>query len=448
MIRWSSERVSQVLESAPVAPCAFTAIATDTRALEPGALFVALVGERFDGHEFLSAALARGARGAVVREGADVPTGMVAFRVHDTLVALGDLGRESRRAINGPVVAVTGTNGKTATKQMLAAVLGTRYHVHATQANYNNRIGVPLTLLSAPPGTEALVVEAGASIPGEIAALHSVIEPSIAIVTNVSAGHLEGFGSEADVLQEKLAILRGVSSAIVGVRPPALAAQARRMARRVVVAGTDEDADVRPRTWTLDSEGRPVLSMDGVEFRLPVVGRHQIDNAMLALATARELEIPLATAARALSTVVLPPGRCEVLRHDDLVVLHDAYNANPLSVEMSLETAHAMRGNRPLAVVLGTMLELGPRSAELHASVAAHVLAAQPTLVAVTGEFVAAFESAAAALGDRLLTADDVPTLGERLAGRLTGREFVLLKASRGVRLEQVIPYLLPSGDA
>jgi UDP-N-acetylmuramoyl-tripeptide--D-alanyl-D-alanine ligase len=440
--------VSQVLQSSRVPPCRFSAIATDTRALEPGALFVALVGERFDGHDFLSEALARGARGAVVREGVNVPEGMVAFHVPDTLVALGNLGRESRRAITGPVLAVTGTNGKTATRQMLAAVLGVRYRVHATEANYNNRIGVPLTLLRAPPGTQALVVEAGASIPGEIAALRSVIEPSLAVITNVAAGHLEGFGSEEDVLREKLAILTGASCAIVGAHPPALATRARTVVPRVVVAGTDEDADMRPQSWKLDDGGRPLLSVDGVELSLPVVGRHQVDNAMLACAAAQELGIPTAAAARALSTVRLPPGRCEVLHHDDLVVLHDAYNANPLSVAMSLETAQAMRGGRPLVVVLGTMLELGPRSAELHASVAAQVMASQPALVAVVGDFVPAFEPFAAALEDRLLTADDVPTLGERLARRLTGHEFVLLKASRGVRLERVISYLLPGGAA
>jgi len=440
--------VSEVLRCAPVPSCSFTAISTDTRVLEPGALYVALVGERFDGHEFLSAALARGARGAVVRAGVDVPKGMAAFHVNDTLVALGDLGRERRRAVTGPVIAVTGTNGKTATKQMLAAVLGVRYRVHATEGNYNNRIGVPLTLLSAPPDTEALVVEAGASVPGEVAALRSIIEPSLAVITNVATGHLEGFGSEADVLREKLTIVTGASCAIVGTQPPALAARARTAVPRVVVAGTDPDADVRPQTWHLDGDGRPVLSVDGVELRLPVVGRHQIDNAMLALATAHELEIPTADAARALSTVRLPPGRCEVVHHGDLVVLHDAYNANPLSVAMSLETAHAMRGSRPLVVVLGTMLELGARSPELHAAVAAQVVATQPALVAVTGDFVPAFEPFATVLEDRLLAADDVPTLGERLARRLTGREFVLLKASRGVRLERVMPYLLPSGAA
>ncbi len=448
MSRWTSELVARVLDTAPVAPAVFQSIETDSRVLEPGALFVALVGERFDGHTFLGDALARGARGVVVHEDAAVPDGLVAFRVADTLAALGNLARARRRELTGPVVAVTGTNGKTATKEMVAGVLGTRWSVHATRGNLNNLIGVPLTLLGAPDDTEVLVVEAGASVPGEIATLRGIIEPTLTVITNVSAGHLEGFGSERDVLEEKLALAAGVPCAVVGTRPPELAVEARARVAKVVVAGVAPAADVRPTAWQLDDQGQPIVRYENADLKLAVVGSHQVDNVMLALAVGRELGVPAADAAQALSRTKLPFGRCEVLHHGDLVVLHDAYNANPLSVETALETAQAMCHGRPLVVVLGTMLELGPKSDELHAAVADRVTAAQPALIAVTGAFVTAFESHASELGDRLLTADDPATLGERLARRLDGREFVLLKASRGMRLERVIPHLIPSGDA
>jgi UDP-N-acetylmuramoyl-tripeptide--D-alanyl-D-alanine ligase len=441
---WSAARVAEVLGVNPPTGRSFRGVSTDTRTLEPGDLFVALVGERFDGHDFLDAAVQQGAAGAVIEAGRDAPQGLATFPVPDTLTALGALATARRREVEGPVVAVTGTNGKTATKELLARALSPRWRVHATRGNLNNLVGVPLTILAAPDDAGALVIEAGASVPGEIARLRRVVEPTVGVVTNVSAGHLEGFRSFAGILAEKLSLLEGVALAVVGSEPPQLAAGARRRARRVLVAGTAAHADVRPQTWHLDAEGHGVFTLDGVEVPLPLVGRHQLENAVLALAVARQLGVALSAAAAALAAVVLPGGRCEVLRRGELVVLNDSYNANPASMAASLETAQAMRGSRPFVVVLGSMLELGEDSGRLHDAVARRVLEAAPDLVAVTGAFVAAFAPYAPQLGERLIAAADAPTLGERLAPRLASNAFVLLKASRGVRLEQAIPFLLP----
>jgi len=444
VIDWSSDRVAGILGTRTPAGRRFLRVSTDTRAVAEGDLFVALVGERFDAHAFLEEAATRGAWGAVVRSSSVVPEGLAAFEVPDTLEALGWLARARRREIGGPVVAVTGTNGKTATKEMLARVVGCCASVHATTGNLNNLVGVPLTLLGAPATAEALVVEAGASIPGEVARLRGIIEPTVGVITNVSSGHLEGFGSLEGVLAEKLSLLEDVPLAVVGVEPRDLGERARRLARRVLVAGTAPHADVRPSTFGLDDDGKAYLTFDGVDVRLPLVGLHQVANATVALTVARELGVPLPDAAAALASLSLPPGRCEVLRRGSLAVLHDAYNANPGSIAASLATAEAMRGTRPLVVVLGSMLELGPASAALHAAVAERVMAVEPWVVAVTGLFVPAFAPWAAALGDRLIAGDDAASLGERLAARLRGNEFVLVKGSRGVRLEQAIPFLLP----
>jgi UDP-N-acetylmuramoyl-tripeptide--D-alanyl-D-alanine ligase len=441
---WTGETVARALGIEPPATSAVRGVSTDTRTLERGDLFVALVGDRFDGHTFLEDAAAKGAAGAVVLPEVPVPDCLPAFRVPDTLAALGALANARRREIAGPVVAVTGTNGKTATKEMLARVLSARWPVHATRANLNNLVGVPLTILGAPAEADALVVELGASIPGEIATLRGIVEPTVAVVTNVSAGHLEGFRSLEGVLEEKLSLLEGVEVAVVGCEPYDLAARAHRTARRVIVAGTGPHADVRPTAWRLGDDGRGVLEFDHVELELPLVGRHQVENATLAMAVADVLGVDAATAGARLAAVALPGGRCEVLRHGGVVVLHDAYNANPRSMAASLETARAMRGDRRLVIVLGTMLELGDESPRLHRSVAEQVMAAVPDLVAVMGAFVDAFAEFAEELGDRLITADDPATLGERLAPRLGPHVFVLVKASRGVRLEQAIPFLLP----
>jgi UDP-N-acetylmuramoyl-tripeptide--D-alanyl-D-alanine ligase len=441
---WTAERVGRVLGTPAAVDGVFRGISTDTRSITPGDLFVALRGERFDAHAFLDDALARGARAAVVQRGTASPAGLPVFPVADTLAALGSLARDRRREITGPVVAVTGTNGKTATKEMLARVVGARWTVHATRANLNNLIGVPLTILESPPDATALVVETGASVIGELARLRAIVEPTVGVVTNVSAGHLEGFGTLDGVLQEKVSLVEGVDVAVVGTVPEGLAAAARAAARRVLVAGTAAMADIRPTEWHLSGTGCAVFAFDGVEIRLPVPGRHQLENAMLALAVGRELTIPLELMAEGLAAVSVPSGRGGIIEAGGLLVIDDTYNANPGSVRASLETAAAMLGDRPLVVVLGTMLELGNDSARLHAEIAEHVLAMQPHLVAVTGAFVDAFAPWASTLGDRLITGADPATLGERVGERLGGNELVVLKASRGVRLEQAIPFLVP----
>ncbi|MGH7548981.1 MAG: UDP-N-acetylmuramoyl-tripeptide--D-alanyl-D-alanine ligase, partial [Gemmatimonadales bacterium] len=262
---------------------AFKGIATDTRHLEPGTLFFALKGERFDAHAFLADARTRGAAAAVVRRGTAAVDGLPFFEVADTLAGLGLLARARRRLLppGSPVVAITGSSGKTSTKEMIRAVLATKYRVHATSGTLNNLVGVPLTILEAPDDVEALVVEAGASEPGEIAKLRDIIEPSIAVITNVAHAHVEGFGSLAGVQREKLALVEGAAVAIVGTDPPALAREARQGVR-TVVAGTEGGADVRPDHADLDNDGHPRIRWAGHSVTVPVLGFHQIENAMIA----------------------------------------------------------------------------------------------------------------------------------------------------------------------
>lgn len=443
---WTAERVAAALGTT-LEGDGFTAVETDTRSLPDGCLFVALGGDRFDGHAFLEEARDQGATGAVVRRGTPAVAGLHTLEVDDTLVALGQLAHERRRAVPGPVIAITGTNGKTATREMMSLALGTRWRVHATRENRNNLVGVPLTLLEAPMDTEALVVELGASERGEISRLRDVIEPTIAIVTNVSVGHVEGFGSLAATLEEKAALLDGARLAVVGTEPVDLATEARARARRVIVAGSGQGADVSPVSVSLARDGTPSFDFRGTRVILPLPGRHQVANAILALAVAEELGLSLNEVVDTLTEVSVPPGRCEVIQHGDLMVLHDAYNSNPASLAASLETAAAMRGDRPLVVVLGTMLELGGDSAGWHGDLAEGVLEHEPQLIAVTGEFIPAFASHREALGPRLIQADDPTTLGRLVASRLEGNELVLVKASHGVHLDRVLPFIIPDSD-
>jgi len=419
----------------------FSTISTDTRAIVPGALFVALRGERFDAHDFLPDAARAGAAAAVVREGTPPVAGLGLLEVHDPLLAFGRLARARRRRLPGPVVAITGTNGKTSTKEMLAAVLGTRYVTHATRANLNNLVGVPLTILEAPENTEAMVVEAGANLPGEIARYREMIEPRIVLVTNAVAGHLEGFRSLTGVIEEKLALTEGVDLAIVGTDPPELADGARRRARRVRTAGLS-GADLVPDSVELGPEARPVLTFGSVTFTLAARGLHQADNAARVWAVVEELGLDREASARALERFSLPGGRGELLQVGGLTILNDCYNANPQSFRAAMATARALRARRPLVFVAGTMRELGDDSASLHAEVARELVELGPDLLAAVGDFVPALEQHGAKLGDRLLTAVDPPALAPLLAARLRGDEVVVLKASRGMALERILPAL------
>jgi UDP-N-acetylmuramoyl-tripeptide--D-alanyl-D-alanine ligase len=444
-VNWTSDSVREALglPAVPGTALHYAGVSTDTRTLPAGSLFVAIRGERFDGHAHLAEARAQGALGAVVRAGTARVPGLEYFEVPDTVVALGLLARWRRRAITGPVVAVTGTNGKTSTKEMLAAALRTRFRVHATRANLNNLIGVPQTILEAPDDTEALVVEAGASVPGEIAQYRRIIEPTVSVVTNVSAGHLEGFGSLEGVLAEKLSLVDGVPLAVVGTEPPELAAGARKLARRVVTAGL-EGAELRPRAVTLDAAGRATVDTDQGQFTLPLPGRHLAANAMLAWAVGIHLGLDPRAVGRALEMLEIPGGRGQVMEMGGLTILNDCYNANPLSFRAAIATAQAMRGGRRLVFVAGTMRELGAESPALHAAIARELVTLRPDVLAAVGDFVPALEAHRAELGDRLLTAPDVAALGATLGSRLAGGELVVLKASRGVALERIIPLLTP----
>ncbi len=445
MTFWTSARVAETLGVPAPLRAAFARVSTDTRELAAGDLFVALTGERFDAHDFLAAAHAQGASAAVVRRGTPPVPGLPCFAVADTLAALGALARERRRGLptGSPVVAVTGSSGKTSTKEMVRAALSVRYRVHATTDNRNNLVGVPLTLLAVPDDTEAMVVEAAASLPGEIARLRAIIEPTIGVITNVGYAHVAGFGSLEGVLQEKLSLLDGVPLAVVGPDPSELATQARRRTR-TVVAGAMPPGDVVADAFGLDEAGRCRLSWAGLDVTLSVFGLHQAENAMLALAVAREAGVAPDAALRALTTAHVPGGRGRVIRSADLTIIDDTYNANPSSLRWAVASAArlAQDRQRPLAVVVGSMLELGPESARLHAAAAADIMGREPALVGAVGEFAETFAPYRDRLGERLLVAADAEALGPRLKAALHGNEVVLLKASRGVALERVLRHL------
>lgn len=443
---WTLDRVADALEfgasGAPRGSRSFTGISTDTRHIARGDLFVALVGERYDAHDFLADAVRAGAAGLVVNDAARAATlGVPVYEVADTTAALGWLARYRRRAWGGPLIAIAGSNGKTSTKALVVAALGARLEVHATAANFNNQIGVPLTLLALRDDADVLVVELGTNHPGEIALLRAIAEPDVAIVTSIGEEHLEGFGDLAGVLREESAAFDGVSLAITPASQPEIAAAAVGRARRVLAAGLGA-GDVQAAKWGLDSDGTGWIGIDDCTVRVPLRGEHNLRNAMLAIAAAREMGVSLDDAARGIAATPALSMRMAWNTVHELTILNDAYNANPASAREAIRVLEALDGGgRPRVIVLGSMLELGPTSAALHDEIARLALASGASLIAGVGEFERALSEAA--LGDaRVVVAPDVPDLWPILAPRLAARSIVLLKGSRGARLERLVPML------
>ena len=443
---WTLDRVADALAplarwNLPRGDARFGRVWTDTRTIQAGDLFVALAGERFDAHDFLADAVAKGATGVVVSSvQGTAHLGVPVFEVSDTLVALGALGTYRRRAWGGsgrPVVAIVGSNGKTSTKELARAALSAMFEVHGTTGNLNNLVGVPLTLLAISDTADVAVVEMGTNQPGEVPRLRQIVEPDITVVTSVAEEHLEGFGDLHGVMREEMAATDGIRVAIVPAAQPEVVEEATRRAKRVVSAGVDA-GDVRPGAWGVGDDGRGWIELDAVRIELPVRGVHNVRNALLALAVARELGVATADAARGIAGMTPPPMRVAWERHGAATIVNDAYNSNPGSARAAIELLQRSGQGQQRVAILGTMLELGAQTARLHDDVATQALASGIEVIAGLGEFAAALGRVAP--GDaRVVTADDVESLWARLSSRLSPDAIILLKGSRGMRLERLV---------
>lgn len=438
---WTFERVAQALGTGPSMPNPLAGVSTDTRTIAPGDLFVALRGERFDAHDFLAQAKGAGAAAFVVSDPAKAAgLGVPTYVVPDTLVALGQLATAWRKAWGRTVIAVAGSNGKTSTKELLKAALGRTLVVHATSGNLNNFIGVPLTLLAIPSDAEVAVVELGTNMPGEVAELRAIAGPDVAVLTSIGEEHLEGLGDLAGVLREECDVFHRVTLAVIPAAHPEVAPFARDRAQAVISAGLTGEGVV-PDAWGLDAEGRPWLEVDGTRFELPLRGAHQAANAMLAIATARACGVPLGDAAMGMAAMPVPSMRGAWEALGDAILINDAYNANPASMRAAIALLSDVGEGRQRVAILGSMRELGLSADAQHREVAAVALASPADVIAGVGDFAAALE--ALAPGDpRVVTATELEALWPALAPRLDRRAVVLLKASRGMRLERLVPQL------
>lgn len=425
-------------------------VSIDTRAIQPGQLFIAIRGKRFDGNEFVAEAFRRGAAAAVVdrRPPAGVPgnSGPV-WQVPDTLAALGKLARFHRDRFQPDLVAITGSSGKSTTKTMLAHLLSEDRDLLATPGTQNNRIGVPLTLFQLHAGHRAVVLELGTNQWGEIRTLAEISRPTVGVVTNIGPSHLETFGDLEGVLKAKGELWKALEPSAVLVLngdDPLLARAGASLRRKVVWYGTGPAAEVRATEIRLSAGGgSSSFRANEVAVNLPVPGRHNVMNALAALACAKVLGMDLDSAAQRLGSFAPLPGRLNVSERDGLLILDDSYNGNPASLRAALEVMREIRrpGGRKV-VALGDMLELGEGAQELHAEAGRQIMEHGADALVTVGRL--AGRALAAAREAGLSTQAGWPfeapeQAGEFLAGFLRPGDLLLLKGSRGTQMEKAL---------
>ena len=436
-MRWDLASIAATVDGLAVGSAIVTSVVTDSRRAGPGALFVALRGTMADGHEFVGEALAGGAVAALVEPGR-LPDGVPGVEVPDPLAGLAALATRRRGEIAVPVVAVTGSTGKTTTVDLAAAALGPG--AHFAPSSYNNEIGVPLTVLACPSDATAVVIEVGSRGLGHITALAAVIRPDVAVITNVGPAHLEMFGDIATVRRAKWELVEILPAQGVAVLPVDDAILVGMRHGPMLTFGEDPAADIAAGEVSVDGRGRTSFVLTHREAVVPVTlavaGRHQPTNAAAAVAAAVALGVDFTEAAARLADARLSPWRMDVTERNisggTVVVVNDAYNANPASMASALATVAEMPGRH--VAVLGMMHELGPSSPGLHESVGRQA-ADLGFVVVVVGEDPGIARGAGKAT---VATAADVGAAAAEVARLVRPGDVVLVKASRATGLERL----------
>jgi UDP-N-acetylmuramoyl-tripeptide--D-alanyl-D-alanine ligase len=422
-------------------------VSTDSRTLKPGQLFVALRGENFDGHTFVEAVAISGAAGAIVENAwkGTVPKTFALLRVADTLRAYQDLAARYRYSLPITVLAITGSNGKTSTKDFAAAVLARRFRVTKTEGNFNNHVGLPRTMLEATSQDEIGVWEIGMNHPGEIAALAKIARPDAGIVTNVGVAHIEFMGSRESIADEKGALAEAISAdgwVILNADDPFSGRIAPRTQARVILAGTTSGS-IRASEISQSASGSDFTILEGAHrcrAQLPVPGLHMIQNALFAVAAGRALGISLEEAAGALAAAPLSKARLQVKTIHSVQFIDDSYNANPDSMKAALRTLVELEADGKRIAVLGEMGELGKETERGHREVgekAATLGVDQLIAIGESGKITV--EAAQRAGLKRAVAVETTEAAAEMLDQIAKPGDLVLVKGSRTARTEKVL---------
>lgn len=421
-------------------------VVTDTRKDLQDCLFIPLKGENFDAHNFLESAIEKGAAAALWEKNKPLPAtvkeGFPLFFVDDTLSALHVLAKQYLKEISPVVVGVTGSNGKTTTKDLIGTVASSVYNTHRTDGNYNNHIGLPLTILSMPADTEVLVLEMGMSKAGEIEKLSQLAEPAISVITNIGESHIEHFGSREGIAKAKTEILAGMQRNGVlvfdGDEPLLKACKKRENSISCGFSGENmvviNEVTMHKNSTTFTVNGEP-------GYKLGMLGKHNAKNASFAISVARQLKIPEEKIKRALENVQLTGMRFEMLEgKNGSTIINDAYNASPTSMKASIEVLKEMSQYKNKVLVLGDIYELGENAKELHKAVAEVITSDIDALFTIGNHANEITEKVVALNQDTKAShIESFPKLTEQLCPYLQPETVILLKASRGMKLERIL---------
>jgi len=443
----------------------FTGVSTDSRTAQVGDCFFAIPGDNFDGHDYVADAFARGVACAVLSKDVESEkiSGNCVLKVSDTVKALGDFAREYRRQASFKVVAITGSIGKTTTRQIAYHVLSQHFRCHQAPKNFNNNIGLPLTLLGADPEDEIVITELGSNCPGEIAYLTRVALPDVAVITNVHLSHLAGFDDLETIIQEKLSISEGLQSdgiLIINADFDRLVGACRAKGTKFITFGKSDDSCLQARNITHSGFGSS-FTIDGKQVYLPMPGAGNVENAVAAWSICSRFGINIDDFARAVKTLPAVPMRAELLQIGTLTVLNDCYNANLASMQNALDilaglpfcnkSQNRVPGNlnstkkRRSVFICGSMAELGQQSRKLHAELGASVAHAKVQLLLAVGKFAQVTARAAKNSAEYDLQTkcfEDTVSACNNLHKFIKDYDIILVKGSRVAKLEMVIEKL------
>ncbi len=447
----------QLLQGDP--DCLFRGVSINSRTVSKGALFVCIKGERFDGHDFLADVIDKKVGGIILSNPEKLPveSGPFVIQVPDTLKALQDLAGFQRKRFPLKVVAVTGTNGKSTTKEMIAAILATKFKTLKTQGNLNNHIGLPLTLLQREPSHEVGVLEMGMSAMGEIKRLAEIAQPDIGVITNISEGHLVQLKNLKDIQSAKGELFDSLTekgTAIVNADDPLVLELARSLRARTVTFGIDQPADV----WASEIESKDNLGFrfkvklfdKTLSIRLPYLGYCNIYNTLAALATGYSLGIQEETMTRGLENYQCMSQRNEQIRHKGIDLINDAYNANPRSMTEALKTLDNFKTQGRRIFVIGDMLELGDRSVPAHKNLGEEIAQSKANILVTVGKLASlSAKSAQTLAGEKIqiLEFTDHQEAAEFLIQEARSGDCVMFKGSRGAAMEKILQIFIANNN-
>lgn len=430
-------------------------ISTDSREITVGDLFIPLIGVRFDGHSYINRVQNSGAAAALWQQNVAIPAdiNIPLIIVKDTLVALQQLAHNYRKKIDPVVIGVTGSNGKTSTKDLISSILSTEYRVHKTKGNLNNHIGLPLTLLTMPVDTEVVVVEMGMSNLGEIKALSIIAMPDIAVITNIGESHIEFLKSRENIAKAKLEIIEGLKKdgKLVLLGDEELlrkSIELKNKGNNIIWVGKNEDNDFYPKEIKMDENYyTQFIDNKSESYIIPLIGTHNVVNSLMAIQVGKLLKISEANIRKGLLNLQITGMRLEKMSaKNGALILNDAYNASPTSMKASIELVASFNSHGKKMAILGDMLELGERSKTYHEEIGALCAKLGIDFLITTGDFGEFMACQAINQGmsrEKVCNIREIENIARYVLQLTDSDTVILVKASRGVHLEKVIELLI-----